>query len=60
MKYDVHFFNPMNSAGIHYAVEADSLEHAASISPYQLSASSQWLPEQFTVFSVEKSIYEES
>lgn len=60
MKYDIHFINPMDSVGIHYALEADCAETAAKISPHMLAASSQWLPEQFKVIKVEKSIYEES
>lgn len=60
MKYDVEFINPMGYPGIIYHQEADSPEDAFMKAPYWLSVSSQWLPDQFKITSVNVSIYEES
>ena len=53
--YDVCYKTPMGRYGMHYAVGADSVEHAAKVSLFELSVNTPWKSEEFTVISINPS-----
>lgn len=57
MLYDVTYIGPNGSCGVHYAVIADSEEHAAKLSPLMLTYSSAFSPTDYVVINVIPSIY---
>lgn len=50
--YDVEYISPSGIQGTHTAVDAESVIHAAQLSPVMLSYGTPWKPEEWEVISV--------